>query len=132
MAVDERSLEAGPAMDSRGRNYKWIALSNTTLGRSSTCRHGSSRISPAAPSFLPAPHRAPFASGLHLAFTFAAIATLIAIVASALRGKRYVHGVAAVEAEAPVDAVVGEMISLPADAETAGSRPDPEALGESV
>src|SRR6185437_13999598 len=29
--------------------------------------------------------------GLHLAFTFAAIATVIAIIASALRGKRYLH-----------------------------------------
>src|SRR5215813_10948467 len=32
MAVEERSLEAGPVRDNRGRNYKWIALSNTTLG----------------------------------------------------------------------------------------------------
>ncbi|MGH3226659.1 MAG: hypothetical protein ACRDPY_49610, partial [Streptosporangiaceae bacterium] len=29
---------------------------------------------------------------MHLAFTFAAIATGIAVVASALRGKRYFHG----------------------------------------
>ncbi len=42
-------------------------------------------------SFFPQLIEAPFASGLHLAFTFAAIATLIAIIASALRGKRYVH-----------------------------------------
>jgi MFS family permease len=69
-------------------------------------------------SFFPQLIEEPFASGLHLAFTFAAIATLIAIVASALRGKRYVHGAAGyVEAEAPVDAVVGEMVSLPVDAE---------------
>ena len=32
MAVEERSLEAGPIRDSRGKHYKWIALSNTTLG----------------------------------------------------------------------------------------------------
>ncbi len=42
MAIEDRNLEAGPASngkvsdttvsDSRGRNYKWIALSNTTLG----------------------------------------------------------------------------------------------------
>ena len=32
MAVGERTLEATPAPDSRGKNYKWIALSNTTLG----------------------------------------------------------------------------------------------------
>ena len=42
MAIEDRNLEAGPASngkvsdttvsDGRGRNYKWIALSNTTLG----------------------------------------------------------------------------------------------------
>jgi MFS family permease len=42
-------------------------------------------------SFFPKLIEQPFADGLHLAFTFAAIATLIAIVASALRGKRYLH-----------------------------------------
>ena len=83
-------------------------------------------------SFFPHLIEEPFASGLHLAFTFAAIATVIAIIASALRGKRYVHG-APVEAEAPVDALVGEMLSYPPDAETAepefsGAQ---EALGES-
>ncbi|HUD77810.1 MAG TPA: MFS transporter [Streptosporangiaceae bacterium] len=83
-------------------------------------------------SFFPHLIEEPFASGLHLAFTFAAIATVIAIIASALRGKRYVHG-APVEAEAPVDALVGEMVSYPPDAETAepefsGAQ---EALGES-
>jgi MFS family permease len=81
-------------------------------------------------SFFPKLIEQPFASGLHLAFTFAAIATLIAIVASALRGKRYVYTASApVEAEAPVDAVLGEMLSLPVDAEVASG---PEAVGESV
>jgi len=42
-------------------------------------------------SFFPKLMEEPFAGGLHLAFTFAAIATAIAIVASAVRGKRYVH-----------------------------------------
>jgi MFS family permease len=42
-------------------------------------------------SFFPRLIEQPFASGLHLAFTFAAIATAIAIVASALRGRRYLH-----------------------------------------
>ena len=32
MSVEERTLEANQAPDSRGKNYKWIALSNTTLG----------------------------------------------------------------------------------------------------
>jgi MFS family permease len=72
-------------------------------------------------SFFPRLIEEPFAGGLHLAFTFAAIATAIAIIASALRGKRYVHAETAVEAEAPVDSVIGEMVSLPADAELADS-----------
>jgi MFS family permease len=42
-------------------------------------------------SFFPKLIEQPFASGLHLAFTFAAIATAIAIVASAVRGQRYLH-----------------------------------------
>jgi hypothetical protein len=42
-------------------------------------------------SFFPQLIEAPFAAGLHLAFTFAAIATLIAVIASALRGKRYMY-----------------------------------------
>jgi len=32
MAAGERMLRGSPAPDSRGGNYKWIALSNTTLG----------------------------------------------------------------------------------------------------
>jgi MFS family permease len=43
-------------------------------------------------SFFPHLIEQPFATGLHLAFDFAAGATVIAMVASALRGKRYVHG----------------------------------------
>jgi MFS family permease len=42
-------------------------------------------------SFFPKLIEQPFASGLHLAFSFAAGATVIAIVASALRGQRYMH-----------------------------------------
>jgi MFS family permease len=42
-------------------------------------------------SFFPRLIEEPFASGLHLAFTFAAIATGIALIASAARGKTYVH-----------------------------------------
>jgi MFS family permease len=80
-------------------------------------------------SFFPHLIEEPFASGLHLAFTFAAIATLIAIIASALRGKRYVYTAPGhVEAEAPVDALVGEMVSLPVDAELADS---PDVVAES-
>src|SRR6202042_3563317 len=32
MAVEERTLDGNPAFGGRGRHYKWIALSNTTLG----------------------------------------------------------------------------------------------------
>jgi len=42
-------------------------------------------------TFFPKLMEEPFAGGLHLAFTFAAIATAIAIIASAARGKRYFH-----------------------------------------
>jgi MFS family permease len=42
-------------------------------------------------SFFPHLIQQPFADGLHLAFDFAAGATLIAVVASAMRGGRYVH-----------------------------------------
>jgi MFS family permease len=42
-------------------------------------------------SFFPQLIEQPFADGMHLAFTFAAIATAIAVVASALRGRRYLH-----------------------------------------
>jgi MFS family permease len=80
-------------------------------------------------SFFPHLIEEPFAGGLHLAFTFAAIATVIAIIASALRGRRYVHGASlVVDAEAPVDAISGEMVSYPVDAELAG---EPGAVGES-
>ena len=42
-------------------------------------------------SFFPHLIEAPFAAGLHLAFTFAAIATAVAVVASAFRVRRYMH-----------------------------------------
>jgi MFS family permease len=47
-------------------------------------------------SFFPGLIASSFGSGLHLALTFAAIATAIAIVASALRGQRYLHASEAV------------------------------------
>jgi hypothetical protein len=42
-------------------------------------------------SFFPQLIEQPFAHGMHLAFTFAAIATGIAVVASALRPRLYLH-----------------------------------------
>jgi MFS family permease len=81
-------------------------------------------------SFFPRLIEEPFAGGLHLAFTFAALATLIAIIASALRGKRYVHSASGqVEAEAPADAIMGETVTLPVDAELGAGG---EAIAESV
>jgi MFS family permease len=42
-------------------------------------------------SFFPKLIEQPFASGMHLAFTFAAAATAVAVAASAVRGRRYLH-----------------------------------------
>jgi MFS family permease len=50
-------------------------------------------------SFFPKLIEQPFASGLHLAFTFAAVATAIAIVASAVRPRSYAHATEPVAAE---------------------------------
>ena len=81
-------------------------------------------------SFFPKLIEEPFAGGLHLAFTFAAIATIIAILASAVRGKRYVHGEPA-SGEAPVDPMIDEMVAYPADAELTAEAAGADALGES-
>jgi MFS family permease len=82
-------------------------------------------------SFFPHLIEEPFAGGLHLAFTFAAIATIIAVVASALRGKRYFHTAAAAagesgEPEVPVDPITDEVLEMPVGADGAAT----EALGE--
>src|SRR5487761_252991 len=80
-------------------------------------------------SFFPKLIEQPFASGLHLAFTFAAAATVIAIVASAVRGKRYIHvadasavgsAVGSLEADAPVDPLAGDMMAMPMSTDGAG------------
>jgi MFS family permease len=64
-------------------------------------------------SFFPKLIEEPFASGLHLAFTFAAIATVIAIVASALRGRPALR-VTVEPAVAPAAASNGSVGSSPA------------------
>ncbi len=46
-------------------------------------------------SFFPSLIEAPFATGLHLAFDFAAGASVVAMVVSLMRGKRYVHSMSA-------------------------------------
>ncbi len=75
-------------------------------------------------SFFPSLIEQPFANGLHLAFDFAAGATLIAVIASALRGKRFVHKaqpVAEELAEGAADsaAVAGLPENVPAPSEVA-------------
>jgi hypothetical protein len=103
-------------------------------------------------SFFPHLIEGPFAYGMHLAFTFAAIATVIAIFASLVRGKRYIHATptlataglngasangasangagghhhgADLEAEAPMDALTGDMLGLPISTDGAG---EPETM----
>ena len=71
-------------------------------------------------SFFPKLIEEPFASGLHLAFTFAAIATAIAVVASALRGGRPTHATQPVteelaEGAAETALLADEQVMLEAD-----------------
>jgi MFS family permease len=71
-------------------------------------------------SFFPKLIEEPFSHGLHLAFDFAAGATLIAVVASALRGERYIHKAQPVAAElAEGAAESAEVLGLPEDPEAA-------------
>ena len=72
-------------------------------------------------SFFPKLIEQPFAYGMQLAFTFAAIATLVAIIASAFRGRRYLHAESGMDAEVPVDAIDGEMLALPIITEEAST-----------
>jgi MFS family permease len=72
-------------------------------------------------SFFPKLIEQPFAYGLHLSFTFAAAATLVAVLASAVRGRRYLHSAdGELAAEAPVDAIGGEMLAMPVSTDGAG------------
>ena len=81
-------------------------------------------------SFFPSLIEQPFANGLHLAFDFAAGATLIAVLASGLRGRRYVHAtdsigdelaegaadtasVAAFSGGSPLEIAAAEVLSAP-------------------
>jgi MFS family permease len=65
-------------------------------------------------SFFPHLIEEPFANGLHLAFAFAAGASVIAMIASALRGGRYIH-------HDPEGSLVNEL--------AAGARGSAEAVG---
>jgi MFS family permease len=80
-------------------------------------------------SFFPRLIEAPFSNGLHLAFDFAAGATVIAVIASALRGQRYVHNVQPVTAElaegaaeSAAEAGLGEDPGDPEASEASGRR----------
>jgi MFS family permease len=59
-------------------------------------------------SFFPRLISSPFANGLHLAFDFAAGASVIGAIASLLRGGRYVHAATAGSGPAPADASLSE------------------------
>jgi hypothetical protein len=74
-------------------------------------------------SFFPKLIEQPFAHGLHLAFDFAAGASLIAMVASALRGKRYIH--------AP-HSVTEELAEGAADSAAASGLPEDVRAGMAV
>jgi MFS family permease len=75
-------------------------------------------------SFFPRLIEQPFASGLHLAFTFAAIATAVAIIASLLRGRRYLHATEPVALElADGAAEIGGLAGLDPAAETDADTP---------
>ncbi|MGH9094258.1 MAG: MFS transporter [Acidimicrobiales bacterium] len=73
-----------------------------------------------ARGFFPSLISAPFGTGLHLAFDFAAGASIIAAFASLLRGGKYVHGqdeaVTGVPGDAPDDRAPA-LARVPADAE---------------
>jgi MFS family permease len=85
-------------------------------------------------SFFPHLIEEPFAGGLHLAFTFAAIATGIALIASAVRGKRYFYQVKPLAEElAESSADSAEVVGLDESAAVAGldgaARTEPSANG---
>jgi MFS family permease len=74
-------------------------------------------------SFFPKLISQPFSNGLHLAFDFAAGATLIAVISSALRGKRYVHKAATVG---------NELAEGASDSATATGLVEDEVLGSAA
>jgi MFS family permease len=90
-------------------------------------------------SFFPKLIEGPFGSGLHLAFDFAAGATLVAVLASALRGGRYIDDAPAIGeavrragAGSAVPALEGALSSAVDDgAGTAGAGGGPGAAGGS-
>jgi len=74
--------------------------------------HAPERAALTGRSFFPHLIASPFRDGLHIAFTFAIVACLVAAVASALRGGVYHHG-DAIERENPVDAADGAIAAPP-------------------
>jgi MFS family permease len=85
-------------------------------------------------AFFPSLISAPFEHGLQIAFDFSIACCLIAAVASLLRGKRYVHDVHAVEADADVvagaDVEAIDGIPAPNVPATGGSPEGHAALGD--
>jgi MFS family permease len=86
------------------------------LGSTLTRLPASSQAYLTGHAFFPSLVSAPFEHGLQIAFDFSIACCLIAAVASLLRGKRYIHDVDAVEADADVAAGSDvEAAAAPAD-----------------
>jgi MFS family permease len=84
-------------------------------------------------SFFPHLIEQPFAGGLHLAFTFAAIATAVAIIASAVRGKQYFHHTEPVAEElAEGAAESAAALGLDESAEVANAAAAPNGSGSAT
>jgi MFS family permease len=77
-------------------------------------------------AFFPSLISAPFEHGLQIAFDFSIACCLIAAVASLLRGKRYVHDVHAVEADA--DVAAGSDVEADEGETITDSIPEPNGL----
>jgi MFS family permease len=83
-------------------------------------------------SFFPQLISQPFAQGLHLAFDFAAGATAIAVIASLMRGRRYVHAAETVGEELAEGAAASAAVAVPAGpvaADAGGFAPLPGSSG---
>jgi hypothetical protein len=87
--------------------------------------HARLPVRPEAPQVGPSDHDG--LRGLHLAFTFAAIATFIAVIASAIRGRRYQHATEPVfeelaEGTAETALLADERVLLPGGIGSAAAR----------
>jgi MFS family permease len=92
-AVDAHRVAAEPPIGSLFSAFLGYNPIQQLLGPSGLAHLSSSQATYiTGRSFFPKLIEQSFANGLHLAFDFAAAATVIAMVASLLRGNRYMHG----------------------------------------